>query len=135
MLSSTMASTTTPPTTISQDTLRQRTRAFAIGVVQFCRQLGNGDEQRIIRNQLLRSGTSVGANYRSTCRAKSRREFTAKIGVVIEELDESLFWLEILASLNVGDPQMQGTLSDEANQLLSIFVVTRHHTRQRLKQK
>jgi four helix bundle protein len=77
----------------------------------------------------MRCGTSVAANYRAVRRARSRREFVAKLGIVIEELDESLFWLELLADIERGDPTARASLHDEANQLLSILVVTRHRAR------
>jgi four helix bundle protein len=116
---------------VTQEVLQQRSQAFAIGVVRFCRGISGNDEERVIRNQLLRCGTSVAANYRAVRRARSKREFIARLGTVIEELDESLFWLELLSALERGDPSGRAALHDEANQLLSILVVTRHRTRQR----
>lgn len=73
------------------EVLRNRTKAFAIRVVQLFRQLPKTDEARVIGKQLLRSGTSVAANYRAVCRARSPAEFLAKIGVVVEEADEDRF--------------------------------------------
>jgi four helix bundle protein len=105
--------------------LKDRTRAFAIRIVRLCRKLPATAEGRIIASQLLRSGTSVGANYRAVCRARSKAEFAAKMGIVIEEADETAFWLELL--LNLGffhQSQLQDLLS-EANQLVAIFVSSR----------
>jgi four helix bundle protein len=76
--------------------LRARTKRFAIEVVRFCVTLKTNDVERTIGRQLLRAGTSVGANYRAVCRARSDREFIAKLGLAIEEADESSYWLEIL---------------------------------------
>jgi four helix bundle protein len=116
---------------VTQEILQQRSHTFAIGIVHFCRGVAGNEEERVIRNQLLRCGTSVAANYRAVRRARSRREFIAKLGIVIEELDESLFWLDLLSAIERGDASARAALHDEANQLLSILVVTRHRTRQR----
>jgi four helix bundle protein len=81
----------------SPDNLRDRTKAFAIRIVRLFRALPHSREAQVIGNQLLRSGTSVGANYRAACRARSRQEFISRLGVVVEEADETIFWLELLA--------------------------------------
>jgi four helix bundle protein len=75
---------------------KSRTKAFAIRVIQLAELLPNGKVFDIISKQLIRSGTSVGANYRAACRARSRAEFVAKIGIVEEEADETIYWLEML---------------------------------------
>jgi four helix bundle protein len=116
---------------VTQEIICRRCHALALGLLRFCQGIGGYEEGRIIRSQLMRCGTSVGANYRAVRRARSRREFVAKLGIVIEELDESLFWLELLADIERGDPTTRASLHDEANQLLSILVVTRHRTRVR----
>ena len=77
--------------------LRQRTKIFAIAVIRFCRVLPKTDEARVISWQLLRCGPAVGANYRAVCRCRSDKDFIAKLGVVIEEVDETAFWLEVVA--------------------------------------
>ena len=114
---------------VTQEILSRRGQAFAIGIIRFCSGIGRNEEERVIRNQLMRCGTSVGANYRAVRRARSRRDFVAKLGIVIEELDESLFWLELLAAIERGNGAARAALHDEANQLLSILVVTRHRAR------
>jgi len=76
--------------------LRNRTKRFALDTIKFCPTLRHTDVERTIGRQLLRSGTSVGANYRAACRARSDREFIAKLGLTIEEADESSYWLELL---------------------------------------
>ena len=77
--------------------LRQRTKNFAVDIIRVCRSLPKTDDARTISWQLLRCGTAVGANYRATCRCRSDNDFIAKLGVVIEEADESAFWLDLLA--------------------------------------
>jgi four helix bundle protein len=68
--------------------LKNRTKGFAKRVIKLCRNLPRTEEGRLIRNQLFRAGTSVGANYRASCRARSRADFIAKVGIVLEETDE-----------------------------------------------
>ena len=82
--------------------MKVRTKAFGIRIVRLFRALPHSEEARIIGPQLLRSGTSVGANYRAVCRSRSRQEFIAKLGLVLEETDETVFWLEMLADCNSG---------------------------------
>ncbi len=76
--------------------LKYRSKQFAIRIVKLFRSLPKTDEARIIDKQVLRSGTSIAANYRAVCRARSRAEFIAKIGIVLEEADETVLWLELL---------------------------------------
>ena len=82
--------------TATSGALKSRTKQFALVVMRLCRTLPQSPEARIISRQLLRSATSVGANYRAVCRARSTADFTSKLGLVLEEADESLFWLELL---------------------------------------
>ena len=104
--------------------LKERTKQFAIRVVRLFRSLPKTEEARITGNQALRSGTSVAANYRAVCRARSKAEFVAKIGVVVEEADETVFWLELLAETGiVAQARMDGLLA-EANELLAIFAAS-----------
>ncbi|MGZ5436425.1 MAG: four helix bundle protein [Pyrinomonadaceae bacterium] len=76
--------------------LKKRTKQFAIRIVKLFRSLPRSEEPRIIGRQMLRSGTSVAANYRAVCRSRSKAEFIAKVGVVVEEADETVLWLELL---------------------------------------
>jgi four helix bundle protein len=89
------------PARSQSEELRERTKKFAIRIVRLFRSLQKSAEGRILGRQLLRSGTSVAANYRACCRARSRAEFIAKIGVVVEEADETVFWLELLIDTGV----------------------------------
>jgi four helix bundle protein len=87
--------------------------------------LPKSDAGRILGKQLLRSGTSVAANYRAVCRARSRDEFIAKLGLVIEEADETAFWLEFLADTGMVAKRRLESLLAEANELVAIFVASR----------
>ena len=81
---------------MNEGQMKQRTKEFAKQIIKLCRQLPKNREGRLIGDQLFRSGTSVAANYRSACRARSRADFISKLSIVEEEADESLFWLEII---------------------------------------
>ncbi len=104
--------------------LKERTKAFALRIIRVIRSLPPGPEGRIIGLQLLRSGISV-ANYRAVCRARSRAEFLAKLSIVIEEADESAFWLELLVDAGLISEAKLKDLKSEANQLVAIFNASR----------
>ena len=104
-----------------QGILKDRTKRFALRIVKLFRALPKSDEARVIGKQVLRSGTSVAANYRAVCRARSNAEFISKIGVVVEETDETVFWLELLVDTEIIDIQKMESLINEANELLAIF--------------
>jgi four helix bundle protein len=104
--------------------LEVRTKRFALRIIQLYRSVPKSDEARILGKQLLRSGTSVGANYRAACRARSRAEFVAKLGIVLEEADESVFWLELLQEAGVFPDAKLRDIIGEAKELVSIFVVS-----------
>ncbi len=107
------------------EVLKDRTKCFALRIIRVIRSLPPSHEGRIISHQLLRSGMSVAANYRAVCRARSRPEFLAKLAIVIEEADESLFWLELLVDAGlVSEPKLKG-LKSEGNQLVAIFNASR----------
>jgi four helix bundle protein len=110
--------------------LQKRTRTLAVDVIRFCRTLPKDPESQVIRRQLARSGTSVGANYRAACHARSRADFIAKLSIVEEEADESQFWLELLGELKVGDPR-RPELQEEARQIASIVVASKKTARKR----
>lgn len=101
--------------------LKQRTKSFAIRIVTLFRSLPRSSEAQVLGKQLLRSGTSVAANYRAVCRARSRAEFISKMSVVLEETDESAFWLELLCETEVIRPERIQALLNEANELAAIF--------------
>jgi four helix bundle protein len=101
--------------------LRRRTMAFTLAVIRFCRTLPHTCEVKIVRDQLIRSGSSVGANYRSSCRGRSPEEKRAKLGIALEEADESDFWLSILEALKEGDNSQRQWLLRECGELIKIF--------------
>ena len=89
------------------------------------------DDARVLGKQVLRSGTGVAANYRAVCRARSKAEFVSKIGVVVEEADETVFWLELVAETGIVAKQRMQDLLQEANELLRIFVASRETAKTR----
>jgi four helix bundle protein len=101
--------------------MQQRTMAFAVKAVKFYSKLPRADEARIPGKQFLRAATSVGANYRAVCRAKSDADFISKMGTVVEEADESAFWLELLEHSEVCSTAPIQPLKSEADELLRIF--------------
>ncbi len=109
---------------MGQEEMKNRTKEFAKRVINLCRQLPETQEGRLIGNQLFRSGTSVGANYRAACRARSKAEFIAKLGIVLEEADESLYWLEILSETQIVQVNLLEPLMEEADELVGIFVAS-----------
>jgi four helix bundle protein len=102
--------------------LRLRTRELALRVVKLFGALPKTTEAQVLGKQLLRSGTSVGANYREAFRARSKPEFIAKMGDCLKELDESCYWLDLLVGAGIVSPTRLGSLLDETNQLTAIFV-------------
>src|SRR5579859_7925307 len=105
--------------------LKHRTKQFALRVMKLAAALPDTALARIIRSQLVDSGTSVGANYRAACRARSRKEFIAKLGTVVEEADESAYWLELIMEGGLLDKRLVQPLHGEANQLTAIMVSSR----------
>ena len=114
---------------ILAEELKARTRRFAVRIVRLFRALPKTDEARVLGKQVLRSGTSVGANYRAACRARSKAEFTAKMGLVVEECDETVFWLELLIETGIVKAARLNKLLSEANELLAIFAASRRTAR------
>ena len=110
--------------------LRARTKKFAIRIVRLFKRLPKTEEARIMGRQVLRAGTSVAANYRAVCRARSRAEFVAKMGVVVEEADETVFWLELLVDTETVPEVLIHDLLVEANELLAIFAASHLTARQ-----
>jgi len=115
----------------SPEQLRARTKALAVRIVRLFRALPNTRDAQVLGNQLLRCGTSVGANYRAACRARSRAEFIAKLGVVVEEADETIFWLELLAETGVVPQRHLEDLLGETRELTAIFTAAQHTSRVR----
>ena len=109
---------------MNQAELKDRTARFALDVLHFCRSMQGSWEGRRIAAQLFDAASSVAANYRSACRARSKAEFIAKLGLVVEEADESEFWLGFSAKANAGDPDACRVLLIEAGELLAIFAAS-----------
>lgn len=105
--------------------LKERTKTFALRIIKAVDALPKTTSGRAIGGQLIRSGTSVAANYRATCRARSRAEFIAKIGVVEEEADESAFWLELIAQAGLLPEVKTSSLHHEATELTAIMAASR----------
>ena len=99
---------------------RERTKRFVVDTIELYRSLPKTEEARIIGKQLLRSASSVGANYRAACRARSQAEFHSKISIVIEEADESLFWMEILVDTNIISKTNIEKLMTEGNEIVKV---------------
>ncbi|MGI8566883.1 MAG: four helix bundle protein [Pyrinomonadaceae bacterium] len=102
--------------------MKTRTRSFALRIIRLVDALPKTRTAEVVGRQLLRCGTSVGANYRASCRAKSPADFIAKMGIVEEEADETVYWIELLIESGQVDKERVNSLLDEANQILSIAV-------------
>ena len=109
----------------SPEDLRRRTKEFALRVIKLFRALPKTEEARVLGRQILRSGTAVAANYRSACRARSRDDFISKIGITVEEADETAFWLELLVDANIVKKDRMENLLVEADELVRIFQASR----------
>ena len=106
------------------DEFKNRTRTFAIRVIRLVEALPKNQTAKVIGNQLLRCGTSVGANYRASCRAKSPADFIAKMAIVEEECDESIYWMELIAEAGLMNEKRLTDLKNEANEILSMVVAS-----------
>jgi four helix bundle protein len=112
-----------------QEELRNRTKRFGLRIIRLFRHLPRTTEAQVLGKQLLRSGTSVGANYRAAGRARSKAEFVSKIGIVVEEVDETVFWIECLIESGIMEPDLLADLLSEANELLAIFAASQRTSR------
>ena len=105
--------------------LRRRTKQFALRVIKLFRALPRTEEARVLGRQVLRSGTAMAANYRSACRGRSGADFISKIGITVEEADETAFWLELIVDAGIVKASKLESLMAEANELVRIFQATR----------
>jgi len=105
--------------------LKERTKRFALETIELVDQLPRTVVAQTIGRQFVRAGTSVGANYRSACRGRSRAEFAAKLGVVEEEADESAFWMEVIIEAGLLERALVQPLLDEAEEIVAIMVSSR----------
>ena len=115
---------------MTPDELKKRTKQFGLRIIQLVEGLPKTKTANTIGNQLLRCGTSVGANYRAACRGRSKAEFIAKLGIVEEEADESAYWLEMLVEAKVLKPDSVAELLAEADQLTAIMATSRKTAKQ-----
>jgi four helix bundle protein len=115
--------------------LKNRTKQFTISILNFAESLEYSIVKKIIVNQIAKSGSSVGANYRSACRGRSDAEFLSKMNIVLEESDETLFWLEVISEMNWKDNDELKLLLKEANELTAIFVTIIKNTKNRINNK
>ena len=109
---------------MNSDDMKERTMAFGLKIIRLSEAIPDRGAGRIIKGQLLRCGTSVGANYRAACRAKSSADFVAKMGIVEEEADETMYWLEVLVKVGLLRPQDTKDLMKEADEILAITVAS-----------
>jgi four helix bundle protein len=109
---------------MNPEDLKKRTRAFALRIIRLAESLPNTPTAKVIRNQMLRCGPSVGANYRAACRAKSKPDFVSKMGTVEEEADETIYWMELLIDAEIVKRSRIADLLDEADQILSIVITS-----------
>lgn len=104
--------------------MKSRTKKFGLRVIRVVQSLSNDLISQVIAKQMIRSGTSVGSNYRAACRARSSAEFRAKLGIVEEECDETIYWLEMLIEASLVPETRLADLMKEANEILAIVVTS-----------
>jgi four helix bundle protein len=118
---------------MNEDELKQRTKRFSLRIIKLVAALPNTRAGRTIGGQLVRGGTSVGANYRAACRGRSKPEFIAKLGIVEEGADESAFWLELIMESGLMQGQLVLPLLMEANELVAIMTSSRKSASRRIR--
>lgn len=109
---------------MNSEEMKKRTKKFGLRTIRMCESLPDTPVARVIRNQILRSGTSVGANYRAACRAKSKADFISKMGTVEEETDESMYWMELIVEAGLMEEKLISELHKEADEILSIVIAS-----------
>lgn len=117
---------------MTPDELKARTKQFALRTIRMCETLPRTRAGNIIANQLIRSATSVGANYRSACRARSDADFVSKIGITLEEADESVYWMELIVESGMKTEKVMSALFEEGKELVAIFVSSANTASRRL---
>lgn len=114
---------------MTKEEMKARTKQYALRVIKAVQSLPNERVANVLGSQFLRAGTSVGANYRAACRAKSTADFVNKLKIVEEEGDESLFWMELLVESGITTQQKLGALMKEADEIVAIVVAALKTTR------
>jgi four helix bundle protein len=115
---------------MTEEAMKTRIKRYGLRVINVVQSLAGNPVARVLGSQLLRSGTSVGANYRAACRAKSTADFLNKLKIVEEECDESLFWLELFVEAGIATERQLAQLMKEGNEILSIIVASLKTVRQ-----
>ena len=105
--------------------LKDRTKKFALRIIKLAKALPRNTLGFVVSKQIIRSGTSVASNYRAVCRSRSRADFNSKVGIVIEEADETAFWLEIIIESDLLKSELVAELLGEANEITAIMVTSR----------
>ena len=118
---------------MNQDDSKRRTKQLGLRVIKLVESLPNTKSGRVIGNQILRSATSVGANYRAACCGRSKAEFIAKVGISIEEADETMYWLEMLIEAGIMPEEKLSALHKEADEIVAILTASVKTARQNLK--
>ena len=116
---------------MNENQMKKRTKEFAKDIIRLCRRLPGDREGKFIGNQIFRSGTSVAANYRAACRARSTAEFISKLSIVEEEADETLFWLEMINEMDIEQGVAIDSLMQENDQIIAIIVSSIKTSRRR----
>ena len=114
---------------MNPEIMKKRTKQFALRIIKLARALPKTIDGRTIGNQIIRCGTSVASNYRAACRARSRAEFIAKLGIVEEEADESVFWIEIIIVSEFMKKELVELLLKEANEITVMIVSSKKSAR------
>lgn len=107
---------------MNPEELKERSKKYALRIIKLTRVLPRNREGNVIGSQLIRCGTSVASNYRAVCRARSKADFISKMGIVIEEADECLFWFELIVDLALIEEARMKDIQKEGNELLSTFI-------------
>ena len=105
---------------MNPEEMKARTRCFALRIIRLAESLPDTSTAKVIRHQMIRCGSSVGANYRAACRARSKPDFVSKMGIVEEEADETIYWMELLIDAGIVKQSRMAELLDEADQILSM---------------
>ena len=116
---------------MNEEEMKKRTKELAKSIIKLCRLLPDNREGRLIGNQIFRCGTSVAANYRAACRARSTADFVSKLSIVEEEADETLFWLEIIQEMKILDDAFIDSLMEENDEIIEIIVSSIKTSRKR----
>jgi four helix bundle protein len=117
---------------MNSDDLKTRTKKFALSIIELAAKLPNTAAGKVISYQMIKAGSSIGANYRAACRGRSKAEFNSKLHIVLEEADESVFWLELIVESDILPLEEIKELLNEANELTAIFAKSFYTAKRRI---